>query len=220
MKWYEFIKELLDYKIVAEFNKEWYYFDIDLIKYIKDFFQKIGMVQVNISGLELIPIDGATIISSSHKNWKDIPISTLLTRRIIRFFAKKELFEKHPIINRWFTFGGVIPVDRGKEDREALLRCVNILKELGILLIFPEGTRNKQKGIKDLEKGISTIIWKSKIPVAVVPVGVTYKKGPFLGYPLKITVKCGKPKTVQIKTKTEADRFINILKQDLEQLVT
>jgi 1-acyl-sn-glycerol-3-phosphate acyltransferase len=90
------------------------------------------------TGAEHIPA-GPAIIAANHKSFLDAFFLGLSTRRHVRFMAKSELF-KGPL--GWlFTRLGAFPVRRGEADHEALETARAVLRQDGLLIVFPEGTR-------------------------------------------------------------------------------
>jgi 1-acyl-sn-glycerol-3-phosphate acyltransferase len=95
--------------------------------------------RVRVSGAENIPANGAAIIAPNHKSFIDAFIVGLATRRHVRFMAKVELFSG-PLT--WFFLRlGAFPVRRGEADEDAVETARAILRDGGLLVLFPEGTR-------------------------------------------------------------------------------
>ena len=92
-----------------------------------------------ISGAEHIPAEGAAIVAPNHKSFYDSFFIAVCTPRPVRFMAKSELIEAHygPLLVRL----GAFPVRRGQSDAEALETAREILRQGGLLALFPEGTR-------------------------------------------------------------------------------
>lgn len=135
-------------------------------------------------GRELLPERGPLIICSNHINWRD-PIAVgiaLPLRYKIKFMAKKELF--HNPVMAFLLKRAAFPVDREKADFGAIRRAFKILKEGGVIGLFPEGTRSKTGKLQRLQEGAALIATRSGAPV--LPVLVT---GPYrLGGPLNVYV--------------------------------
>jgi 1-acyl-sn-glycerol-3-phosphate acyltransferase len=92
-----------------------------------------------IAGEEHIPTEGAAIIAPNHKSLYDSFFIALATRRHLRFMGKSELFEGP--WGRLLVRLGAFPVRRGASDQEALETARTILRQGGLLSLFPEGTR-------------------------------------------------------------------------------
>ena len=97
-----------------------------------------------IIGKENIPKKEGCVIACNHVHAFDPAILIYSTRRIVHFIAKKELFLGKM---KWFYLSfGTIPVDRDKKNPLALAVAEDFLKNDEVIGIFPEGTRNKERG--------------------------------------------------------------------------
>jgi 1-acyl-sn-glycerol-3-phosphate acyltransferase len=127
------------------------------------------LFRVRVVGRAHVPKDGVYVVAPSHRSILDIPFAAFVTRRRIRFMAKKELFSSR--IGGWlFSALGGIPVDREATDRAALRVSVAALESGEPLAIFPEGTRHHGPVLADLFDGAAYLA--AKLDVPIVPVGV------------------------------------------------
>lgn len=94
-----------------------------------------------ITGSEHIPKEGPVVIAPNHKSFYDSIFVALATPREVRFMAKKELFEGKSA--RLLSMLGAFPVRRGEADPEAIETARMILRDGGVLALFPEGTRHR-----------------------------------------------------------------------------
>lgn len=125
--------------------------------------------RVEVIGREHVPSDGVYIVAPSHRSALDIPFAAFVTRRRLRFMAKREIFATR-LGRVVFTALGAIKVDRGGTDRGALRASQDALAAGEPLVIFPEGTRREGREIVDLFDGCAYL--SSKLGVPLVPVGV------------------------------------------------
>jgi 1-acyl-sn-glycerol-3-phosphate acyltransferase len=95
--------------------------------------------RMHVSGAEHIPAEGAAIVAPNHKSFWDSFFIAVCTRRHLRFMAKTELVQ--PRYGRMLVRLGAFPVRRGEADAEALETARTILRQGGLLALFPEGTR-------------------------------------------------------------------------------
>lgn len=100
------------------------------------------MIRYKRVGVEHIPKQGGLILCCNHTSMIDIAALVITCPRMIRFMAKEELF-RNPLLGWFFRHMGGFPIARGKGDTEAMKRAEEIVREGGILGIFPEGTRTK-----------------------------------------------------------------------------
>lgn len=132
---------------------------------------------VRIKNRERVPA-GAMILCAPHSSMID-PVLLMMAlgiRRYPRFMAKRELFEK-PVLGSILRGMGVFPVDRGKADMQAIRTALGVLKEGGILGIFPEGTRVHAEEIGSARSG--AIMLASHTGAPLLPVWLTRDKKPF-----------------------------------------
>ncbi len=157
------------------------------VYHVAKFFLKPRM---RFEGAEHIPATGAVVIIANHVNAFDPVVVCLAMTRPVHFLAKKELFKGRFL--RWFlTHLRCIPVDRDNTDRSALRRAVEVLKNGGILGVFPEGTRSLDNEMLPFKSGGSYIA--SQAPCVILPVAVTGTER-LLHYRQKpVTLKIGEP---------------------------
>ena len=81
--------------------------------------------------------------------------------REVHFFAKEELFRK-PVFARLIRYLNAFPVRRGQFDRESLAVCLDVLKNDGALIFFPEGTRAPADGFLKAKLGLGWVVCLSE----------------------------------------------------------
>jgi 1-acyl-sn-glycerol-3-phosphate acyltransferase len=95
--------------------------------------------RMHISGADCIPAEGPAIVAPNHKSFWDSFFIGVCTRRHVRFMAKTELIEAR--YGRLLVRLGAFPVRRGQADEDALETARTVLRQGGLLALFPEGTR-------------------------------------------------------------------------------
>ena len=90
----------------------------------------------------------------------------VLFKKEAHALAKYELFI-NPIAGWFLHKMGAIPVRRGEADIESVKQVLRVLKDGKQLLIFPEGTRNKQgtQHMAEFKTGTARFAIKSKVPI-------------------------------------------------------
>ena len=126
-------------------------------------------------GRENLPAEGGCVLCINHfSNHDPLYVASCLPRkRRLYFLAKKELFDNkflRPIV----TWLGAIPVDRGHADIGAVRSALKILKDGGVLAIFPQGTRSRDNSPTPMLNGASMFAIRGGVPV--IP---TYVDGPY-----------------------------------------
>lgn len=150
---------------------------------------------VRVVGRENVPRSGAYIVAPTHRSVLDVPFSAFITKRTVRFLAKKELFA-NPLAHKLFTALGAVQVERGTADRAALRTLEAELARGEPVAVFPEGTRASGPRVAPLFDGTAYLAVKLGVPI--VPVGVggsehILPKGKFFPRPHRVAVVVGKP---------------------------
>ena len=114
------------------------------------------------------------ILAPNHISAID-PVFVIITRfwgRRMLVFAKKELFEINALLTWFFRCCGALCVRGTKEELEIIDRTVEACRAGETLLIFPEGTREKEGRLLPPKSGLFVIA--AQAGVDVVPVRILY----------------------------------------------
>ena len=131
---------------------------------------------MKVEGNENLSENGAAVICANHIHLLDPAALIADTNRWVSFLAKKEIFEKR--FFRWiFTKLDAIPVERDGTDTVAVMKALRVLKKGGLLGIFPEGTRERGRGMLEFKSGAAFISIVSKAPV--IPAYIEGRYVPF-----------------------------------------
>jgi 1-acyl-sn-glycerol-3-phosphate acyltransferase len=153
--------------------------------------------RLRIEGAERIPVDGSAIVAPNHKSFWDSFFVAAATKRHVRYMAKAELF-KGPL-GRVLIRLGAFPVKRGEADAEALETARTILRQGGLLALFPEGTRVRDRSaLGSPRRGAGRLALETGAPL--VPAAITGTEHLFLGpvpKPKRVQVAFGEPISVQ-----------------------
>jgi 1-acyl-sn-glycerol-3-phosphate acyltransferase len=147
---------------------------------------------MDVRGMENLPRTGKIVVASNHRSNFDPPILGGTIPRETHFFAKAELFEK-PLLGKMISYLNAFPVRRGGFDRESLETCLNVLKNDGCLLFFPEGTRAPIDGFLKAKLGVGWVVSLSQAPVVPVYIHGSRERPPQIRHRPGITVVVGKP---------------------------
>ncbi len=145
--------------------------------------------RMHVSGAEHVPSEGPAIIAPNHKSfWDPFFLGIAIPRRHLRFMGKTELFQG------WWAWLlvrlGAFPVRRGESDTAALETAREILRQGGLLVLFPEGTRVRDPDqLGDPKRGAGRLALESGAPL--VPAAITGTDRLFVG-------PFAKPKRVQV----------------------
>lgn len=148
-------------------------------------------------GKDNVPRKGGVIFVANHLNNADPCILPGVSPRRLNIMAKKEWF-KLPPFALLFRLVGAFPVDRFGADRGALREAIAIVNRGEPLLMFPEGTRSKDRVLHQGFAGAALIAYKTGAPI--VPIAITGTETipwptvflrPFMGP--RVTITFGKP---------------------------
>ncbi|MBL7202596.1 MAG: 1-acyl-sn-glycerol-3-phosphate acyltransferase [Anaerolineae bacterium] len=130
------------------------------------------LIRAEVIGRERIPADGSFILMVNHCNFLDpgVAMWAMLPRQVVLFTKAKnlDLPVGGPLL-RWY---GVIPVERGEADTNAMRQAFDLLKEnRHILLVAPEGTRSYHGRLLSAKDGMAFMATRADVPI--LPVGVS-----------------------------------------------
>lgn len=105
-----------------------------------------ALFRLRAGGLENLP-QGGYVLAANHLSNLDpwalgVP---LFPRRHLRFMGKSELFRTP--LKQIITAGGAFPVHRGQGDLEAIETAKSLVLDGHVVVMFPEGTRQR-KGLR------------------------------------------------------------------------
>jgi long-chain acyl-CoA synthetase len=150
------------------------------------------------TGTENLPETGAYIIAPNHLSLADVPsIAAAISWKTgsqVFFLGATEFFGG-PIMSKISRILQVIPVDMDTRLHNALQLSAYVLRRGKILLVFPEGSRSRDGGIKEFKKGVGIIARELNIPIVPVAISGTYEmlpSGRLFPKPARISVSFGK----------------------------
>ena len=125
--------------------------------------------RLRVEGRERLPAEGGYILAPSHRSMMDIPLTSWLSRRPLRYMGKASLF-RIPVAGTFFRSLGGFAVARDGTDRKALRDAMEMLRNGDVLLLYPEGTRQNGPKIQTLQPGAAYLALRAGVPI--VPVGI------------------------------------------------
>lgn len=147
-----------------------------------------------VEGTERVP-DGAFVLAPVHRSNIDTPLVAAVTKRRLRYMGKEEVWKYR--LPAWvLTALGGFPVRRGVADRDALRRCVEVLRGGEPLVVFPEGTRQSGPLVQPLYEGAAYLATRTGVPIVPVGIGGSERampKGSRVLRPVKVHLVVGEP---------------------------
>lgn len=105
-----------------------------------------GLYRLRSQGVEHVPEGGLVLAANHTSNFDPWPLGMpLFPHRQLRFMAKAELF--NPLFTPILRAGGAFKVRRGEGDIEAMRTATELARQGEIVVMFPEGTRQR-KGLR------------------------------------------------------------------------
>ena len=156
--------------------------------------------RIRVHGVSNVPMSGPVVMVANHSTLIEPQVLFgVLPRRAV-FLVKSELASG--VTGRGLRLIGQLPVRRGEADRAALMAAVRVLRDGGLLGVFPEGTRGAGD-VARAEQGAAWLVRSSDavvLPVAtrgtLRPPGSGRRFRPKLdvlvGAPFRVTVQRGR----------------------------
>jgi 1-acyl-sn-glycerol-3-phosphate acyltransferase len=135
-----------------------------------------GLFRERIQGLENLPEGGFVLAPNHVSNLDPWPLGMpLWPERQLNWMAKSELYK--PVIGTLISWGGAFPVRRGTRDEGAIETAVERVKEGEVVVIFPEGTRQRKGLVKRYEArprtGAARVALRAGAPLVPAAIGGT-----------------------------------------------
>ncbi|BCR05070.1 1-acyl-sn-glycerol-3-phosphate acyltransferase [Desulfuromonas versatilis] len=161
---------------------------VTISTYVVGFYASV-LNRFEIVGAENIPREGGVLLASNHiSGYETVFLPWAVTRsqplEMIWAPAKEELF-KNPFLGFFFRSWGAFPVRRGRDVRAG--KVINDLLKTDKVMLFPEGTRNKDGQLGKGNRGVGKLIYDTRpvvIPVALS--GLNRWKFPGFGQPARV----------------------------------
>jgi 1-acyl-sn-glycerol-3-phosphate acyltransferase len=131
------------------------------------------LTRLKVLGMENFPRSGPLILAGNHVGVMEAVLMAALSPRQVEFLGTGDIpFD--PNYARIVEAYGLIPINRGNLDRDAIQKSVDVLRQGGVLGIFPEG------GIWDparmeAQLGVALISQRANAPV--LPIGFGGMRG-------------------------------------------
>ena len=148
--------------------------------------------RVEVIGKENLIKNRGFILVSNHLHALDPAFIVLAYGRLkdkVMVLGKKELFA-NKLACWFFKTTGVVALDRGKADMNAINTVVDKIKGGSGCLVFPEGTRSKDGKLLNFKSGAVVIAQSTQVDV--IPSAIIYDGGKLKLFG-KVKIVCGKP---------------------------
>lgn len=169
---------------------------------------------IKVVGRENFLMKGRCVGICNHYNLRDVPNIATRFRRKMHFVAKKELY-KNKLLGALFKSFGAVPIDRDNVDLSAMKSVLKYLKDEEMIMLFPEGTRNKSgEGVQAIKAGAAIFAIKGKAPIVPMvlykPPKVFRRNYLMVGKPFELSEYYGRKLTAE-DFDAAGDRIYNTL---------
>jgi len=181
--------------------------------------------KITVTGIENIPKKGGVCFVSNHCGYFDIILLLAYSKRPFGFVAKKELLLL-PFINFWIYMLGGLFIDR-RNARKALKTIGKGVKRIqagGGMVIFPEGTRSRGRGLLPFHQGSLKLATKAEAFIVPVAIEGSYelfeKTYRIVNAPIKISfLECIDTASLPLEDRKTvlSDRIYAVIKEELEK---
>jgi len=182
-----------------------------------------ALSRIRVTGLDRVPAAGPAILAVNHTSFLDGPLLFGLLSRPVSFLVKAEAFEPAAgLAGRVLRGAGQLPVRRYQIDPAPVRYGLAVLRQGGILGMFPEGSRGSGLATT-VRPGVGYFAVKAGAPVLPVAVLGAGRMVRTLGRP-PVSVRFGEPLTFPAAgTVVHRGRWLaaaEAIRQALAELVT
>jgi 1-acyl-sn-glycerol-3-phosphate acyltransferase len=174
--------------------------------------------KVRVQGVDRVPRTGPLVVIANHSSMIEPQLIFGMLPRRSAFLVKETLFRG--ALGRFFVRLGQIPVKRGEVDRKPLLTAVDVLKNGGVVGIFPEGTRGSGD-VGSAERGAAWLVRSAG--ASVVPIATRGTLRPVDGkrrFRPRVDILVGESFTPEIgRGRTGLEEGTELLRGELAALV-
>ncbi|WP_240771479.1 lysophospholipid acyltransferase family protein [Nocardioides sp. GY 10113] len=130
---------------------------------------------VRVHHADRFPADGPVVLAANHIGVVDGPLLVLLAPRPVHALTKIEMFSS-AVGGGFLRLAGQVPLDRHRTDPAAVRRAVRVLREGGVVGVFPEGTRGDGE-LRTFRRGAAYLAMVTGAPVVPVTILGTRRPG-------------------------------------------
>lgn len=210
--------------------------DISSLRIVQGAFRLVALlsgVRLTVIGEENVPKDQPVLYVGNHRSFFDIVLTYARCPNLTGYVAKKEIL-KVPLLSRWMKFLYCLFLDRDdvKAGLKTILTAIEYIKSGISIMIFPEGTRNKNASDTELlpfHEGSFKIATKSGCPI--IPVCISNSSALFEDHfpkvtPAHVIIEYGRPiyprelsrEELKFLGKTVQEQMTETLKKNAEKI--
>jgi 1-acyl-sn-glycerol-3-phosphate acyltransferase len=131
----------------------------------------MGLItEIEVRGREKLPA-GNVIVAANHLGRLDTAVLLCIIDREDIIMPVAEKYKNHPLYGAIGRAANAVWLNRFEADYSALRQILDRMKQGGMLVIAPEGTRSKTEALQEGKMGVAFLASKSGYPV--LPVALT-----------------------------------------------
>ena len=134
------------------------------------------IADIEINGIEKLP-PGNVIVAANHLGRLDTAALLCILDREDIIMPVAEKYRDHPLYGAIGRAANAIWLNRFDADYTAFRQILDRMKQGGLLVIAPEGTRSKTEALQEGKMGVAFLASKSGYPVLPVAVTGTEDRG-------------------------------------------
>jgi 1-acyl-sn-glycerol-3-phosphate acyltransferase len=145
-------------------------------------------------GRDNVPKSGGALLVSNHLSYLDVFIVGVAARRPLNYVARSTLF--FPPLGALIRSVGGFPIQRDGMGSSGLKETLRRLRNGGIVILFPEGTRSLDGSLGEMKPGIAVLASRAKTPLIPAGLAGTYEgwsRHRLFPLPHPIRVEYGRP---------------------------
>jgi 1-acyl-sn-glycerol-3-phosphate acyltransferase len=128
------------------------------------------ITEIEVKGIEKLP-EGNVIVAANHLGRLDTAALLCILDREDIIMPVAEKYKDHPLYGAIGRASNAVWLNRFEADYPAFRQILERMKQGGLLVIAPEGTRSKTEALQEAKMGVAFLASKSGYPV--LPVAVT-----------------------------------------------
>jgi len=145
-------------------------------------------------GRNNIPATGGLLLVSNHLSYLDVFVLGISCTRLLNYVARSTLF--FPPLGSLIRSVGGFPIQRDGMGASGLKETLRRLRNGGVVILFPEGTRSPDGRLQELKSGISVLAARANVPILPAAVAGTFgawSRNQKFPRPHPVRVEYGKP---------------------------
>lgn len=168
------------------------------------------------TGRKNIPRTGPALLISNHLSYLDVFLLGILLPRPLNYVARSTLFV--PVLGPLIRSVGGFPIQRDGLGASGMKETLRRLRNGGIVILFPEGTRSVDGELGEIKAGIALLASRAKVAVIPAAVAGTFESWPRrrpLPAPHPLRVHFGPPISSEEIASLEPEAVVRLIRDRL-----